>query len=90
MSVGDYDADNDTDSFPEEMRASCGAGEPYCWDVQSHAARARRAVGAPCPESGNRCLNSALDSPVLHLGGATELSNDVKFKAGAELSKAVN
>lgn len=90
LSVGDYDADNDTDSIPEGMRASCGAGEPYCWDVQSHAARARKAVGAPCPENGNRCLISALDSPVLHLGGATELSNDVKFKAGAELSKAVN
>ncbi|WP_207592593.1 hypothetical protein [Halomontanus rarus] len=32
---------------------------------------------------------SALDAPVVHLTGSN-LSNDVKFKAGAELSKAVN
>jgi hypothetical protein len=32
----------------------------------------------------------ALDAPVLHLVNAGSASNDVKFKAGAELSKAVN
>lgn len=90
LSMGDYDADDDNDSLPTGMRASCGDGEPYCWDVQSQSARASKAVGASCPEGGNRCLISALDCPVLHLGGASELSNDVKFKAGAELSKAVN
>jgi hypothetical protein len=90
LSTEDYDADDDNDAFPAGMRTSCGEGAPYCWDVQSFSARAYKTVGMSCPEAGNRCLISALDSPVLHLGGATELSNDVKFKAGAELSKAVN
>jgi hypothetical protein len=90
LATQDYDVDDDNDSLPSGMEASCGGEEPYCWDVQSFSARAYKTVGASCPEGGNRCLISALDSPVLHLGGATELSNDVKFKAGAELSKAVN
>ncbi|MFD1646913.1 hypothetical protein [Haloarchaeobius litoreus] len=33
---------------------------------------------------------TALDAPLVHLGTAAGMSNDVKFKAGAELSKAVN
>ncbi|MDS0474675.1 hypothetical protein [Natrinema sp. 1APR25-10V2] len=32
----------------------------------------------------------ALDAPILHLVNADQVSNEVKFKAGAELSKAVN
>lgn len=32
----------------------------------------------------------AVDAPVLHLVGAESASNEVKFKAGAELSKSVN
>jgi hypothetical protein len=32
----------------------------------------------------------AVDAPVLHLMNAASASNEVKFKAGAELSKAVN
>ena len=32
----------------------------------------------------------SVDAPVLHLVGASRASQDVKFKAGAELSKAVN
>jgi hypothetical protein len=32
----------------------------------------------------------SLDAPVLHLVGASRASQDVKFKAGAELSKSVN
>jgi hypothetical protein len=32
----------------------------------------------------------AVDAPVLHLVNAASASNEVKFKAGAELSKAVN
>lgn len=32
----------------------------------------------------------ALDAPILHLVNAGSASNDVKFKAGAELSKSVN
>jgi len=31
-----------------------------------------------------------LDAPVLHLMNAESASNEVKFKAGAELSKSVN
>jgi len=31
-----------------------------------------------------------LDAPVLHLVSAESASNEVKFKAGAELSKSVN
>jgi hypothetical protein len=32
----------------------------------------------------------AVDAPVLHLTSASRASQDVKFEAGAELSKAVN
>ena len=35
-------------------------------------------------------LHVSLDAPVLHLTSASRVSEDVKFKAGAELSKAVN
>jgi len=35
-------------------------------------------------------LHVSGDSPVFHLTGASRASQDVKFKAGAELSKAVN
>ena len=34
--------------------------------------------------------NVSVDAPVLHLVNAGDASNDVKFKAGAELSKSVN
>jgi len=37
-----------------------------------------------------RITHLALDAPVLHLVNASGTSNEVKFKAGAELSKAVN
>jgi hypothetical protein len=37
-----------------------------------------------------RITHLALDAPVLHLVNASGASNEVKFKAGAELSKAVN
>jgi hypothetical protein len=90
ITLSKRDYDTDTDAFPEGMGAACGDGEPYCWDVQSVTARARRAIGTACPEEGHRCVVSALDAPLLHLSGATELSNEVKFKTGAELSKAVN
>jgi hypothetical protein len=35
-------------------------------------------------------MHVSLDAPVLHLVSASRASQDVKFKAGAELSKAVN
>ena len=37
-----------------------------------------------------RVTHLALDAPVLHLVNAGDASNEVKFKAGAELSKSVN
>ena len=37
-----------------------------------------------------RITHLALDAPVLHLVNAGDASNEVKFKAGAELSKSVN
>jgi hypothetical protein len=33
---------------------------------------------------------TALDAPIVHLDGAAGTADGVKFKAGAELSKAVN
>jgi hypothetical protein len=37
-----------------------------------------------------RCVCVAVDAPILHLVDAASASNEVKFKAGAELSKSVN
>ncbi|WP_164471739.1 EF-hand domain-containing protein [Halosimplex salinum] len=68
-------------------------GELYCWGVQSREALARNETGG-CPGGDGDApawsVVTALDAPVLHLVDAADASNDVKFKAGAELSKAVN
>jgi hypothetical protein len=69
-------------------------GEVYCWGVQSREALARYDTG-DCDDRDDRTtpvwsVVTALDAPVLHLVDAADTSNDVKFKAGAELSKAVN
>ncbi|MFC7076721.1 hypothetical protein [Haloarcula halophila] len=69
-------------------------GEVWCWGVQSREALARHDTGG-CPSEAERdapawSVVTALDAPVLHLTGAADAGNDVKFKAGAELSKAVN
>ena len=86
---------------PEAEYLSAGAhsvcrddGDLYCWGVQSREALARYATG-DCDDDGGADVHpsaviTALDAPVLHLVGATDASNDVKFKAGAELSKSVN
>ncbi|WP_411968437.1 hypothetical protein [Haloferax sp. YSSS75] len=42
------------------------------------------------PEAAVRCVCVAMDAPILHLVDASSASNEVKFKAGAELSKSVN
>ena len=70
-------------------------GERSYWAVQSREALAKHETGV-CPGSGEGTDHGwggnyvALDAPVLHLTGAASASNEVKFKAGAELSKAVN
>ncbi|WP_276260110.1 hypothetical protein [Haloglomus litoreum] len=86
-----YDADDEY--LPADAPPVCRDGGAYCYDVQSVEAFARHATGG-CPgEEGDApawSVATALDAPVLHLVGAADASNDVKFKAGAELSKAVN
>jgi hypothetical protein len=80
--------------LPPGAYSVCGSdGDVYCWGVQSREALAGHDTG-DC-DDGDRdvrpsALTTALDAPVLHLAQAADASNDVKFKAGAELSKAVN
>jgi hypothetical protein len=68
-------------------------GGVYCWGVQSREALAGHDTG-DCDDGDAdvrpSAVTTALDAPVLHLVGAADASNDVKFKAGAELSKSVN
>ncbi|QSG09489.1 hypothetical protein [Halapricum desulfuricans] len=67
-------------------------GDLYCWGVQSHESLARHDT-RDCDDDADvrpSAVITALDAPVLHLVGAADASNDVKFKAGAELSKSVN
>lgn len=68
-------------------------GDLYCWGVQSRESLARHDT-RDCDDDDSdvrpSAITTALDAPVLHLVEATEASNEVKFKAGAELSKSVN
>jgi hypothetical protein len=84
--------DPNDDALPAGAQPACrDDGEVYCWDVQSAEAVAKHDTGnCPYTDSAPRAVVTALDAPVLHLVDAEEASNDVKFKAGAELSKAVN
>ncbi|MGM0446945.1 MAG: hypothetical protein ACQERM_01660 [Methanobacteriota archaeon] len=66
-------------------------GEVYCWGDGN---RSRDDAGS-CGETGEAggevvVTHCPLDAPVLHLVNAGSASNEVKFKAGAELSKSVN
>ncbi len=67
-------------------------GHVYCWGVQSRESFANHP--SDCDDRDSDVTPSsvvtALDAPVLHLSGVADASNEVKFKAGAELSKAVN
>ncbi|WP_226006689.1 hypothetical protein [Natrinema salinisoli] len=88
----EYDPNHD--SLPSGAHQVCrDDGELYCWGVQSREGVARHETGG-CPgrdgDAPAWSVVTALDAPVLHLAGAADASNDVKFKAGAELSKAVN
>ncbi|MFC6757928.1 MULTISPECIES: hypothetical protein [Haloarcula] len=84
--------DPDAEYLPDGSHPVCRAdGELYCWGVQSREALA----GSGDCDDGDatvtpHCVVTALDAPVLHLVGAADESNEVKFKAGAELSKAVH
>jgi len=84
--------DPNDDALPAGAQPACrDDGSVYCWGVQSHEALAKNATGnCPYTDSAPTAVVTALDAPVLHLVDADEASNDVKFKAGAELSKAVN
>jgi hypothetical protein len=83
----------DAEYLPAGAPPVCRDGDAYCYDVQSREALARHETGG-CPgEEGDApawSVATALDAPVVHLTDADSASNDVKFKAGAELSKAVN
>ena len=87
--------DSEDDYLPAGAYPVCrDDGEVWCWGVQSREALARHDTG-DCDDDGDddvhpSAVASALDAPIVHLVGAAEASNDVKFKAGAELSKAVN
>jgi hypothetical protein len=87
-----YDAD--AEHLPDGAHPVCrSGGEVWCWGVQSREALVRHETGG-CPgEDGDApawSVATALDAPVVHLVDADGASNEVKFKAGAELSKAVN
>ncbi|WP_415378910.1 hypothetical protein [Halosimplex sp. TS25] len=82
------------DALPPGAHGVCrDDGELYCWGVQSREALAVHETGG-CPgrdgDAPAWSVVTALDAPVLHLVEAAEADNKVKFKAGAELSKAVN
>jgi len=86
--------DSGDDYLPPGAASVCrDDGEVWCWGVQSREALAGHDTGG-CPgrdgDAPAWAVATALDAPILHLTGAAEASNDVKFKAGAELSKAVN
>ncbi|WP_435365855.1 hypothetical protein [Haloarchaeobius sp. DYHT-AS-18] len=87
--------DPDADYLPAGAQPVCrDDGNVSYWGVQSREALAKETGTGDCddgnPNEPPSCIVTALDAPVLHLVGAAEVSNDVKFKAGAELSKAVN
>ena len=68
-----------------------GGGGVYCWGDGSRSS----ADAGFCGETGGAdgevvVTHCPLDAPVLHLVNAGSVSNEVKFKAGAELSKSVN
>jgi hypothetical protein len=81
----------DDGHMPTGAAAVCPAEGLGYWAVQSREAYAE---GGDCDDDDcdvrPTALAAALDAPLLHLVEASEASNDVKFKAGAELSKAVN
>ncbi|WP_229125996.1 hypothetical protein [Halapricum desulfuricans] len=86
--------DPDAEYLPAGAHSVCrDDGDLYCWGVQSHESLARHDTRDCDDDDADvrpSAVITALDAPVLHLVGAADASNDVKFKAGAELSKSVN
>jgi len=82
----------DAEYLPAGAQPVCPAESAGYWAVQSQEAYAHG--GGDCDDSDTdirpTALVTALDAPLLHLVEASEASNEVKFKAGAELSKSVN
>ncbi|WP_254822159.1 hypothetical protein [Haloglomus halophilum] len=87
MFLGTFDPD--ADYLPEELLASTGGKKGY--DIYIHnksqTTTSNGADGGGGAVTGTS-LVMAVDAPVVHL--VTGEGNKVKFKAGAELSKAVN
>ncbi|MBZ6494067.1 FG-GAP repeat protein [Natrinema longum] len=90
--------DRDADYLPAALRTEDGADglnalrEGNDRVVRKKPGRTRgEQAGDDATDDGDAAemLVMALDAPVVHLAAA-EASNDVKFKAGAELSKSVN
>ncbi|WP_254830560.1 hypothetical protein [Haloglomus salinum] len=66
-----------------------GGGKVYCWGSSDYSKANSDSCGGGA--SGELLVTHCpLDAPVLHLVNAGSASNEVKFKAGAELSKSVN
>jgi hypothetical protein len=66
-------------------------GEVYCWGKVSSSKAESGSCGDTHGADGDVVVTHCpLDAPVLHLVIAGSASNEVKFKAGAELSKSVN
>jgi hypothetical protein len=66
-----------------------GGGKVYCWGSSDYSKANSGSCGGGA--SGELLVTHCpLDAPVLHLVNAGSASNEVKFKAGAELSKSVN
>lgn len=78
--TGEYDPDGPF--LPASLQAAGGKKGYDAWIKRSLSAE-----GDNAPPTSSV---AALDAPVSHLVEAADSSNDVKFKAGAELSKAVN
>lgn len=71
--------------------SEAGGGNVYCWGDGSQS----RSDAGSCGEAGGAgdevvVTHCPIDAPVLHLVNAESASEEVKFKAGAELSKSVN
>ena len=67
------------------------SGMLYCWgDGSSSKAGSGSCGDTDGADGGVVVTHCPLDAPVVHLMNAGQASNEVKFKAGAELSKSVN
>lgn len=80
--------DPDADYLPEGLQASIGGKKGYDIYLKGKSQSATSDEDGDGVDVTGTSLVMAVDAPVVHL--ATGEGNKVKFKAGAELSKAVN